>query len=110
MTPPPVPLAQLGEHQFWTDPILCKETQVRVEHLRSLGWLRPNFKPKILSMRYDLSQQAPQEVERDARFEDDIGYHNYHLWTVNEVNRAFPAIRLIFVLSTLGIDYSSYNI
>ncbi|OJJ62706.1 hypothetical protein ASPSYDRAFT_65810 [Aspergillus sydowii CBS 593.65] len=48
MTPPPVPPAQPGEHQFWTDPILCEETRARLEHFRSLGWLPPNFKPKTL--------------------------------------------------------------
>ena len=37
MTPPPVPPAEPGEHQFWTDPILCEETQVRLEHFRTLG-------------------------------------------------------------------------
>lgn len=97
MTPPPDPRAQPGEHQSWTDPILCKETQVRVGHFRSLGWLPTNFKPKTPSMRYDLSRQAPQELGRNARFEDDIGFYNYHLWAVNEDNREFPAIRLIFI-------------
>jgi hypothetical protein len=82
MTPPPEPRAQPGEHQFWTDPILCKETQVRVGHFRSLGWLPTNFKPKTPSMRYDLSRQAPQELGRNVRFED---------------NREFPTIRLISV-------------
>jgi hypothetical protein len=48
MAPPPVPPAQPGEHQFWTDPILCEETRARLEHFRSLGWLPPNFKPKTL--------------------------------------------------------------
>ncbi|KAL5338248.1 hypothetical protein BJX70DRAFT_388776 [Aspergillus crustosus] len=48
MAPPPVPSAQLGEHQYWTDPIPCKETRARLEHFRSLGWLPPNFKPKTL--------------------------------------------------------------
>ncbi|KAL4946616.1 hypothetical protein BDV06DRAFT_208531 [Aspergillus oleicola] len=48
MTPPPVPPAQPGEHQFWTNPILCEETRARLEHFRSLGWLPPNFKPKTL--------------------------------------------------------------
>ncbi|KAL4778139.1 hypothetical protein BJX76DRAFT_366673 [Aspergillus varians] len=48
MTPPPVPPAEPGEHQFWTDPILCEETRARLEHFRSLGWLPPNFKPKTL--------------------------------------------------------------
>ena len=48
MTPPPVPPAQPGEHQFWIDPILCEETRARLEHFRSLGWLPPNFKPKTL--------------------------------------------------------------
>ncbi|GKZ49462.1 hypothetical protein AbraIFM66951_002026, partial [Aspergillus brasiliensis] len=71
MTPPPDPRAQPGEHQFWTDPILRKETQVRVGHFRSLGWLPTNFKPNAPSMRYDLSRQAPQELGRNARFEDN---------------------------------------
>ncbi|CAP91150.1 Pc13g00810 [Penicillium rubens Wisconsin 54-1255] len=48
MAPPPWPPAQPGEHQFWTDPILCEETRARLEHFRSLGWLPPNFKPKTL--------------------------------------------------------------
>ncbi|CEL09489.1 hypothetical protein ASPCAL12624 [Aspergillus calidoustus] len=48
MAPPPIPPAQPGEHQFWTDPILCEETRARLEHFRSLGWLPPNFKPKTL--------------------------------------------------------------
>ena len=41
-------LAQGAEHQYWTDPILCEETQARLEHFCSLGWLPPNFKPKTL--------------------------------------------------------------
>ncbi|KAL4931661.1 uncharacterized protein BDV17DRAFT_256208 [Aspergillus undulatus] len=87
MTPPPVPRAQPGEHQFWTDPILCKETQVRVGHFRGLRWLLTNFKPKTPSIRYDLSRQVPQDLERDARFEDDIGFYNYRLWAIKKVNR-----------------------
>jgi hypothetical protein len=94
MTPPPVPRAQPGEHQFWTDPILCKETQARVGHFRSLRWLPTNFKPKTPSIRYDLSRQAPQDLERDARFEDDIGFYNYRLWAINKVNREFPQFDL----------------
>lgn len=44
----PVPLAQADEHQYWTDPILCEETQTRLEHFHGLGWLPPDFKPKTL--------------------------------------------------------------
>jgi hypothetical protein len=48
-----------------------------------------------LSMTYDSSRQALKELGRDARFEDDIGHYNYRRWTANEVNRAFPATRLV---------------
>ena len=48
MTPPPLPPANPDEHQYWTDPILCKETRARLEHFRGLGWLPPNYKPKTL--------------------------------------------------------------
>lgn len=97
MTTPPVPPAQPGEHQFRTDPILRGETQVRLEHFRSLEWLPPNLKPKALSMRYNSSRQAAQELGRDARFNDDVGHYNYRRWTANEVNRMLPTIRLILV-------------
>ncbi|KAJ6116580.1 hypothetical protein N7512_006305 [Penicillium capsulatum] len=48
MAPIPLPPTQADEHQYWTDPILCEETRARLEHLRSLGWLPPNFKPRTL--------------------------------------------------------------
>ena len=48
MAPVSVPPAQVDEHQFWTDPILCEETRTRLNYFRSLGWLPPNFKPRTL--------------------------------------------------------------
>jgi hypothetical protein len=50
---------------------------------------------KSLLMTYNSSRQALKELGRDARFEDDIGHYNYRWWTANEVNRAFPATRLV---------------
>ncbi|KAJ5636706.1 uncharacterized protein N7484_010019 [Penicillium longicatenatum] len=43
-----VPPAQVDDHQFWNDPILCEETRARLKHFRSPGWLPPNFKPRTL--------------------------------------------------------------
>jgi hypothetical protein len=40
-----------------------------------------------LPMTYDSSQQALNELGRDAKFEDDIGHYNYRRWTANKVNR-----------------------
>ena len=37
MAPAPVSLAQTDEHQYWTDHILCKETQARLKHFHRLG-------------------------------------------------------------------------
>lgn len=48
MTSPTVPPAQPGEHQYWTDAILCKENRARLQHFRGLGWLPAKFKPKTL--------------------------------------------------------------
>lgn len=45
----PVPLAQTDDHLYWTDPILCKETQAKLEYFHSLRWFPPNFKPNTLS-------------------------------------------------------------
>ena len=49
MASAPVPLAQTDEHPYRTDPILCEETQARLEYFQSLGWLPLNFKPNTLS-------------------------------------------------------------
>ncbi|BDD59922.1 hypothetical protein MAP00_005092 [Monascus purpureus] len=45
-----------------------------------------------LSMTYDSSWQALQELGRDARFENDIGHYNYRRWTANEVNHTYDQL------------------
>ncbi|KAL4990762.1 hypothetical protein BDW68DRAFT_174755 [Aspergillus falconensis] len=48
-----------------------------------------------LSMVYDSSRQALQELGRDARFENDIGHYNYQRWTTNEVvDRVRPLVEI----------------
>ncbi|THC96071.1 hypothetical protein EYZ11_004444 [Aspergillus tanneri] len=42
-------------------------------------------------MTYDSSRQALQELGRDARFKDNIGYYNYRRWTTNKVNWNFTS-------------------
>ncbi|KAJ0415015.1 hypothetical protein BJY00DRAFT_327273 [Aspergillus carlsbadensis] len=87
MTPPPVPPAQPGEHQFWTDPILCEETRARLEHFRSLGWLPPNFKPKTLEglavvERYwrKYCIQLKEDYVEYLLLEDQAIYMNFFDW------------------------------
>ncbi|KAL4861156.1 hypothetical protein BDV12DRAFT_208310 [Aspergillus spectabilis] len=87
MTPPPVPPAQPGEHQYWTDPILCEETRARLEHFRSLGWLPPNFKPKTLEglavvERYwrKYCIQLNQDYIEYLLLEDQAIYMNFFDW------------------------------
>lgn len=48
MASPLVKSAQSEEHEYWTDPILCKETRTRLEQFRTVGWLPPNLKPNTL--------------------------------------------------------------
>jgi hypothetical protein len=57
-----------------------------------------------LSMTYDSSRQALQELGRDARFENDIGHYNYRRWTANEVNRMYD--RLNHLSQFLETEYS----
>ncbi|KAL2861060.1 uncharacterized protein BJX67DRAFT_391634 [Aspergillus lucknowensis] len=76
MMPPPVPPAQPGEHQFWTDPILCEETRARLEHFRSLGWLPPNFKPKTLEGLAVLNK----DYVKYLLLEDQAIYMNFFDW------------------------------
>ncbi|KAL2829035.1 hypothetical protein BDW59DRAFT_170777 [Aspergillus cavernicola] len=87
MTPPPVPSAQPGEHQYWTDPILCEETRARLEHFRSLGWLPPNYKPKTLEglavvERYwrKYCIQLNQDYIEYLLLEDQAIYMNFFDW------------------------------
>ncbi|KAL4873057.1 hypothetical protein BDV12DRAFT_182680 [Aspergillus spectabilis] len=75
MTPPPVPPAQPGEHQFWTDPILCEQTRARLEHFRSLRWLPPNFKPKSLE-----GLALKEDYVEYLLLEDQAIYMNFFDW------------------------------
>ncbi|KAK2801732.1 hypothetical protein FQN50_007647 [Emmonsiellopsis sp. PD_5] len=87
MAPPPVPPAQPCEHQYWTDPILCEETRARLEDFRCLGWLPPNFKPKMLEGLAVIKQywqkyciQLNEDYVEYLLSEDQAIYMNFFDW------------------------------
>ncbi|KAI3015039.1 hypothetical protein CBS147347_11311 [Aspergillus niger] len=63
---------------------------------------RLHHTPYGLSMTYDSSPQALQELGRDAGFEDNVGHYNYRRWTANEVNRNFTSQERQRVLGQSG--------
>ncbi|KAI3287650.1 hypothetical protein DTO002I6_7616 [Penicillium roqueforti] len=87
MAPVSMPPAQVDEHQYWTDPILCEETRARLKHFRSLGWLPPNFKPRTLIgiatvERYwrKFCIQSNQDYVNYLLLEDQAIYMNFFDW------------------------------
>ncbi|CAG8005703.1 unnamed protein product [Penicillium nalgiovense] len=87
MAPVSMPPAQVDEHQYWTDPILCEETRARLKHFRSLGWLPPNFKPRTLIgiatvERYwrKYCVQSNQDYVNYLLLEDQAIYMNFFDW------------------------------
>ncbi|OJJ83717.1 uncharacterized protein ASPGLDRAFT_1491754 [Aspergillus glaucus CBS 516.65] len=87
MAPPSLPPANPDEHQYWTDPILCEETQARLEYFRSLGWLPPNYKPKTLEglaviKRYwqKYCIQSNEDYVEYLLLEDQAIYMNFFDW------------------------------
>ncbi|CAG8128817.1 unnamed protein product [Penicillium nalgiovense] len=82
-----MPSAQVDEHQYWTDPILCEETRARLKHFRSLEWLSPNLKPRTLIgiatvERYwrKFCIQSNQDYVNYLLLEDQAIYMNFFDW------------------------------